>query len=117
MDHLRKMKMDHLRKMNHYDYLTKNIFPFLEKCGVNPEWNGGIISAHGDKAYGYRYQWNENGLHFFHGVAIYLLTYCRPYSQEVRETENGWVDPGDWVLKNKDRFLKFLPPVEDVEEE
>lgn len=100
-----------MRYDSHYDYLNEHVFNFLEKCGINAEWNGGIVGAHGDKAYGYRDKWERGGLHFYHGVAIYLLTYCRPYAQEVRETEHGWVDAGDWVLNNKDRFLPFLPPV------
>jgi len=98
---------------SHYDYLNEHLWTFMEAVGVNTEWNRGIIGAHGDKAYGYRDYWEENGLHFYHGVAIYLLTYCRPYGHECRETENGWVPAQEWVLKNKDRFLPHLPPVEE----
>lgn len=100
-----------MRWYSHYDYLKEHLFPFMEKMGVNIEWNGGIIGAHGDKAYGYRDEWKRAGIQFPHGVAIYLLTYCRPYALEVRETENGWVDPKQWVIDNKDRFLPHLPPV------
>ncbi len=95
---------------SHYDYLKEVLPDFFEACGVSWDENVGIITCHGDKAYGYRQKWEQGGLHFYHGVAIYLLTYCRPYANEVRETEDGeWVDVADWVLDNKDRFLKFLP--------
>lgn len=97
---------------SHYDYLEKHLPSFFAAVGVGWDGNAGIIRAHGDKAYGYKWEWEEGGLHFFHGVAIYLLTYVRPYDKESRETPKGWVDPKVWVLENKDRFLPFLPPVE-----
>ena len=97
---------------NHYAYLEKNLPQFFADVGVNWDHNAGIIVAHGDKAYGYQHYWEENGLHFYHGVAIFLLTYCHPYGKECRDTPGGWVKPNEWVLKNKDRFLKYLPPVD-----
>lgn len=97
--------------MNHYDYLTEHLIDFTKKVGVTSEVTNGIIVAHGDKCYGYKQGWEEGGLHFFHGAAIYMLTYLAPFAEEVRSTNNGWVAPGDWVLANKDRFLPYLPPV------
>ncbi len=94
---------------NHYTYLEKHLPAFFAAIGLKRESVVGIIVAHGDKAYGYRHQWEEVGLKFNHGVAIYLVSYCFPYSKEVRETEHGWVDPCKWVIGNKDRFVKFLP--------
>jgi len=70
----------------------------------------GMITAHGDKCYGYRAEWDAAGIPFEHGVAIYLLTYCSPYSKESRETEEGWVDPWRWVIANYERFKPHLPP-------
>lgn len=100
-------------RRSHYDYLNEHLMTFFKALGL-PEWyHEGMITAHGDKAYGYRYQWERGGLHFFHGVAIYLLSYCKPYSEETRETAAGWVDVGKWVLDNKDRFLPYLPPTGD----
>ena len=96
---------------SHYDYLDKHLAEFFERCGVCFAENAGIIAAHGDKCYGYRAEWEKGGLHFYHGVAIYLLARVPPYSREVWETEAGWVDPGKWVLINKDRFLQYLPKV------
>lgn len=101
-----------MRKRYHaYDYLREHLPTFFAAVGVSWDQNAGIIGAHGDKAYCYRQGWEQSGLHFFHGLAIYLLTYCRPYAVESRETPSGWVAPEKWVLENKDRFLPHLPPV------
>ena len=99
--------------MNHYDYLEKHLPAFLDSVGKG-DWVSarGLISAHADKCSGYRQRWEQAGLHFFHGVAIYLLSYLYPFSTEVRETKKGWVAPVDWVIENKDRFLPHLPPIE-----
>jgi hypothetical protein len=95
---------------NHYIWLDKNLPIFLDRLGVQ-EYAPGLIRAHGDKCYSYKEIWKKGGLHFYHGVAIYLLTYCRPFYKEVRETELGWISPQDWVLGNKDRFISLLPPI------
>ena len=100
------------RPMNHYDYLEKHLPTFFQNLGIDWERHRGVILAHGDKCYGYRQTWEKEGLHFFHGVAIYLLTYTHPFSQEVRGSPLIWVSPRDWVLENKDRFLPHLPPIE-----
>lgn len=92
---------------SHYDYLREHVETFFDALKV--DGNSGIIGAHGDKCYSYRDKFEEAGLTFGQGVAIYFLSYLRPYSKECRETKNGWVDAGDWVVKNKDRFLEFLP--------
>lgn len=99
----------------HYRWLDVHLPAFLEATKVGGGWdmNAGIITAHGDKMYGYRDQWEAAGLHFAHGCAICMLTYCSPYGNEVRETKEGWIAPGDWVVQNKDRFLHLLPPVDE----
>ena len=99
----------------HYKWLDKHLPDFLEAAGVLGGWdaNAGIVTAHGDKFYGYRDAWEAAGLHFAHGCAIGLLTYCHPYSEECRETANGWVAPADWVVANKERFLGLLPQVNE----
>ena len=98
--------------MSHYDYLDEHLPAFFEAVGVAWEGNAGIVLAHGDKCYTYHYEWEEAGIPFAHGLAIYLLSYCYPYSQEVRETpDGGWVPPKDWVRANYDRFKAHLPQV------
>jgi len=104
-----------MRYQNHYDYLDKNLKEFFKKCGLSnfdQSCYKGIISAHGDKAYGYRDIFEKNGINFYHGVAIYLLTYCNPYAKEVRDTKDGWVPVEDWIVKNKDKFLPLLNPAD-----
>jgi hypothetical protein len=96
---------------NHYDYCDKTLANFWDALGINyhnkfsPE---GITTAHGDKCYSYKDIWEKNGISFNHGVAIYLLSYIKPYSTEVRETSNGWVDPCEWVINNYTKFKPFL---------
>ncbi len=99
-------------RVNHYKWLEKHLPAFFEKVGVNYEHNAGIIGAHGDKCYSYRNVFEENGIEFPHGVAIYLLSYVSPYHKEVRETKDGWVDVYDWIIENKDKFICLLPPVD-----
>lgn len=96
-------------KINHYHWLDHHIFAFFEKVGVKKDGNAGIVVAHGDKGYGYKSRWEKEGINFCHGMAIFLLSYCRPYSKEVRETEEGWVDVCEWVIKAYPRFKDKLP--------
>jgi hypothetical protein len=95
--------------MSHYDWLKINLPTIFAQ--LNLLYPLGIITAHGDKAYSYRETWEKAGIHFFHGVAIYLLSYVRPFSNEVRETANGWVDVCQWVIDNKDRFIPKFPAI------
>ena len=94
---------------NHYEYLERVLPDFFESVGLTWDLYIGIIVAHGDKCYSFRVRFELAGLTFGQGVAIYLLTYCKPFSLESRETKDGWVSPFDWVIDNKDRFLHLLP--------
>lgn len=98
---------------NHYEYLERVLPDFFESVGLTWDLYPGIIGAHGDKCYSYRSQIEEAGMTFGQGVAIYMLTYCKPYSLESRETKNGWVAPIDWIVENRDRFLHLLPEQSD----
>lgn len=95
--------------MNHYKWLEKNLPTIFERLDL--VYPPGIIVSHGDKAYSFRHQWEDAGIHFYHGVAIYLLSYVHPFNKEVRETANGWVDVCQWVINNKDRFVPLFPPI------
>lgn len=97
---------------SHYDYLDEHLESFFKAVGLNWDTYGrGIIVVHGDKCSGYRYLWEEAGIPFPHGVALYLLTHCYPFDLEVRQTAWGWVSPQQWVLDNYQRFREHLPPV------
>lgn len=92
---------------NHYDWLDIYFQAFVENCGLNDDLRG-LISAHGDKCYSYRCIWEEYNIPFEHGVAIYLLTYVKPFSEQVRNTKTGWVDPYKWVIDNYKKLKIFF---------
>lgn len=97
--------------MNHYDWLNENLNAFWLKVlgkSLDETHCAGIVTAHGDKCYGYKNEWEDAGIPFHHGVAIYLLARTRPYSEEVRDTPNGWVDPGEWVISVYPKFKEHL---------
>lgn len=101
--------------MNHYKWLDKHldsIWVSVFGKTLSEMWCTGIISAHGDKCYGYQMVWEDAGIPFVHGVAIYLLSYVAPFSAEVRNTDNGFVPVDKWVIDNYQRFLPHLPPAE-----
>ena len=86
---------------NHYKWIEKHFFTFAKNAGAkNLIFNHNIISSHGDKCYGYKSYWEKLGIKFEHGVAIYLLSYLSPFSENVRNTKNGWVDPKIWVVSS-----------------
>lgn len=99
-------------RVNHYKWLDKHLPDFFDKVGINFNNNAGIVGAHGDKCYTYKTDWEEEGIQFPHGVAIYLMTYCRPYAESVRDTASGWVDPKEWVVENYNRFKQYLPDID-----
>ena len=95
---------------NHYDWLEENFATFLNNLGIkNTDWYMGLISAHGDKCYTFKELWASHNIPFNHGVAIYLLSHMRPYSNETRETDHGFVYVDKWVVDNYDRFKQYLP--------
>lgn len=91
--------------MSHYTWLDANLNEFWVKVfGKDLESTGcaGIISAHGDKCYQYRDVWSTAGIPFYHGVAIYLLTYTNelgdfPKSQSCI-----------WVINNYEKYKPLL---------
>lgn len=95
---------------NHYEWLDANFAQFLVALGLSKEFSYGMATAHGDKASTYRLDWEKAGVPFNHGVAIFLLSYLRQYRPEVRNTPSGWVDVGQWVIDNYNRFKSQLPP-------
>lgn len=97
--------------MSHYKWLDVHLPTFFKKVGLDPASCSGLITANGDKCYSKEGFFIANGIHFYHGVAIYLLTSMNPFANEVRQTEQGWVDPFQWIIDNKDRFIPLLPEV------
>ena len=97
---------------NHYTWLTHHLPEFFANVGLPPAAVCGVITAHGDKCYSYRPAWEKYGIPFEHAVAIYLLSYYHPWSLTVRETDNGWVAPYQWVCDRYQLFKPLLPAVE-----
>lgn len=101
---------------NHYEFLEREFMPFylkaceMEGVKVNTYINDGMIVAHGDKCYSMATLWNNHGVPFERGVAIYLLSYILPWADEVRQRADGWVAPANWVLDNYQRFLPCFSP-------
>lgn len=94
---------------SHYDYLDKHWHNFAKTVGGNIAWADGIVSAHGDKGYSYQSDWEDVGISFNHGMMIFLLSYVKPFSKTVRSTDNGWVDPCQWVIDNYEKFKTYMP--------
>lgn len=104
------------KTVSHYLWLNKHLPGVFQKLGIDWDHNEGIVVAHGDKCYSYEHTWKEKGIPFPHGVAMYLLTQCLPYSAEVRQTPNGWVSPFDWIANNYEKFKAILPDIDESDE-
>lgn len=99
--------------MNHYEWLEENFPIFLERLSIDFKTRcPGIITCHGDKVYGYKDIFKKLGIHFFHGCALYLLTHLTPWSTECRD--KGVFNFEKWLYENKGKFLKLLPPIDEV---
>jgi hypothetical protein len=97
---------------NHYKWLEAHLSEFFAALGLPCDGLNGLIVAHGDKCYGYRDSWEQKGIPFAHGVAIYLLTYFQPYSSQVRDTKSGWVPVDAWVAEVYGQMKASLPPID-----
>lgn len=89
------------KSTSHYDWLQENLNDFWLKVfdkNLDESGFGGVISAHGDKAYGYKNKWVNAGIPFNHGVAMFFLTYTDIVDEEV--------DTCQWVIDN---YFKFKP--------
>lgn len=101
---------------NHYDYLDQHLIPFSAKTKAEGMTNN-LITAHGDKAYGYKDQWEQHGIPFNHGVLLFILTYTWPYAAQVRDGARGlkpqaWVKPNDWVCEHYKEFKNLIEQTE-----
>lgn len=95
--------------LSHYDYLELVIDEFWKLVfgkSTSEMWCGGIIGAHGDKAYDYKCQWKEANIPFGRGVLLFLLT----YTKELGDTPKHESD--EWVIQN---YQKYLPHIETAE--
>lgn len=74
---------------------------------ANDLFNDGLVSYRGDIANGFAHgvmkllnidMYCRSHATFYRLAFMYLLTYIPPFTQEVRETKNGWISPEDWGL-------------------
>lgn len=93
--------------MNHYEFLDKYFDIFYTKF-TGFTGGSGLLVSDGDKCSQYRQEWEDSGIPFSHGVAIYLLLKDEPYTNQVRETKDGWVCPAEWVIENYKQFKDEL---------
>lgn len=107
-----KIRQDQVLEFeSHYDYLDTMLQDFwLAVFGKTADemWCGGIVSAHGDKAYGYKDQWKKADVPFKHGVLIFLLSYTSELGDRPKH------ESSEWVIEN---YPKYKPMIEKVEAE
>lgn len=83
--------------VNYYKEIEQAGEEFSTLLGVENVVN--LLSFAGDKADGYKYLAVRHGIRVYQLVMIYLLSYVKPYSGQVRDTETGWVPVQDWLEK------------------
>lgn len=93
---------------NHYVWLENHLPTMFEALGLDGNVQG-LIVAHGDKTRQYSVKWEQAGIPFYYGTAIYLLG--RAYYES--EMYQSGVNPGQWVIDNYDQFADYLPPLPD----
>ena len=79
--------------MNHYEYIDIVGKRFSDILGVRNIQD--LVSTHGDKCYAYMY--GKTGIEAGRIACVFLLSYVKPYSETVRDTEYGWVDVESWI--------------------
>jgi hypothetical protein len=89
---------------NQYHFIDRVLPALLDRLGLPSDHCGGLSSAHGDKFYSLRMDYERLGYHFNFGAIVGLLSYIQPFCDECRDTNAGWVCPTQWSLANLARF-------------
>lgn len=92
---------------SHYDYLDFHFSKFCKDVGIVDNWVTSLISAHGDKGYCYKRDWEKSGIHFYHGMMLYILFRLEPFCDETEQH-----NVKSWVIDNYSRFVNLLPSIE-----
>lgn len=69
---------------DHYGWLEENLPVIFQSLGLNTELCSSLITAHRDKCDSAKSLFEQHGIHFYHGCAMYLLGRVEPYCSEVR---------------------------------
>lgn len=97
---------------NYYIWLEKNLSTFLEKNGIDPLYDKGLIRVFGTRCQEYREFWKLRGIPFVHGLAIYMISKLSPYEEEVQHSHGQGITTYQWVYLNYDRFKDGLNSAE-----
>lgn len=81
---------------DHYKYIEKHGKVFSGALGINDVTKS--LVAEGDKCRQYKDQWEEAGVPFVIGSMIYIASKESKYANTVRQTDNGFVKPCQWVI-------------------
>lgn len=90
---------------SHYKFLDEHLAKFWTEAGAGNMTKGdasGMSGSHGDKGYQYADEWEERGIHFYHGMMLYMLTYSSLMDMPKHKSS-------EWVAKNYLRFRSILP--------
>lgn len=96
--------------ISHYDYLELVIDHFWKKVfgkTTSEMWMGGIITSHGDKAYGYKNEWKKSGIKFRRGMLLFLLTYTKLLGDRPK------YESLEWTIENYSQFLPMIIEAEN----
>ena len=95
----------------------KDYFKMIEACGEMFSNKIGcsniahsLVAEH-DKIRQYKEQWEEAGVPLIYGAFIYMLSKEKGWADTVRNTSDGFVPPGGWVIdlyKNNEQIKKCL---------
>lgn len=99
---------------SHYAYIEKHGAWFSEQLGV--EDINKFIIAHGDKSRQYEDIFQKLNVSSKKGAMVYLLSFLKPYSSEVRDTIHGWISVESWLilaLTNKLEIVAALKKLPD----
>ncbi len=97
-------------RLNQYKYCEAMLNAFWKKVFGKTAvdmWCGGIVTSHGDKAYGYRDKWEKQGIPFERGDLLFLLTYTSEMDREKPFSDQFVID----------KYKYYLPKIEEAEKE
>jgi hypothetical protein len=99
---------------SHYAYIEKHGAWFSEQLVVDDI--NSILVAHGDKSRQYEDIFKTLNVSSNKGAMVYLLSFLKPYSNEVRDTNHGWISVESWLifaLTQKPEILATLKKLPD----
>lgn len=102
----------HIIHDSHYDYLDEMLNPFWKQVfgkTADEMFCGGMVSAHGDKCYSYRYKWADEGIDYQHGSLLFLLSYTSELGDRPKS------ETCEWIIENYHRYyMKILRAEQEV---